>query len=155
MIKETYIRDKRSPKPKNEIVSKTMSKNKGTNTKPEIKVRKILWHNGFKGYRISPKDLPGKPDICYVGKKIAIFINGCFWHRCPTCNLKLPKNNTAFWENKFLKNVERDGRKIKDLELLGFKVITVWECELKKDKFENTLKNLIEEVRKSCSPNNL
>ena len=142
MIRETYSRDKRSPKPSSEQVSKIMSKIKAKNTKPELKVRKLLWNNGYKGYRIAPKNLPGKPDICFVKKKISIFINGCYWHRCPVCNLNLPKNNTEFWENKFSKNIERDQRKIKDLENIGYKVFTIWECMLTKSTDEEILEHL-------------
>lgn len=142
MSKREYSRDKRSPTPSSEQTSITMSKIRAKNTKPELKVRKILWDNGFRGYRITPKTLPGKPDICFIGKKIAIFINGCFWHRCPNCNLSLPKNNTEFWQNKFSKNIERDIRKKNDLENLGFKVFTIWECMLKNKTDEEILKEL-------------
>lgn len=149
MTKKEYVRDKRSPISKSEQVSKTMSKIKAKNTKQEIKVRKLLWRNGFKGYRIAPKHLPGKPDICYIGRKIAIFINGCFWHRCPICNLSLPKNNTEFWVNKFYKNKERDKIKIKELEDLGYNVYTIWECMLK-NKTDNEilqqLKSILDEI---------
>lgn len=142
MDKKEYIRDKRSPIPSSENVSKIMSQNKDKNTKPELLVRKALWENGHRGYRLHPKNIPGKPDIAFIGKKIAIFVNGCYWHRCPTCNYGIPKSNAEFWENKFSKNVERDERKIKELEELGWKVVTIWECEIKKDKFENILLNL-------------
>lgn len=130
MKKKQYIRDKRSPIPTNESVSKIMSSNKAKNTKPELLVRKALWQNGLRGYRLHPKNIPGKPDIAFIGKKIAIFVNGCYWHRCPKCNYPIPKSNSEFWENKFSKNIERDKRKVKELEELGWKVITIWECKL-------------------------
>lgn len=145
MRKKIYIRDKRSPIPSSENVSKIMSSNKAKNTKPELVVRKFLWENGLKGYRIHPSNIPGKPDIAFISKKIAIFINGCYWHRCPTCNYSIPKSNTEFWKNKFLKNVERDRKKIEELEELGWKVITIWECEIKSFSRENNfsyLKNI-------------
>ena len=82
-----YIRDKRSPKPLSESTSKVMSANKAKNTKPEIALRKALWSEGYKGYRLNWKNVPGRPDIAYPGKKIAIFVNGCYWHRCPKCDL--------------------------------------------------------------------
>lgn len=88
-----YVRDKRSPKPKNENVSRVMSANKAKNSKPEMKLRKYLWNNGLKGYRLHPKKIPGRPDIAFISKKLAIFVNGCYWHRCPKCNYPLPKNN--------------------------------------------------------------
>src|SRR4051812_18942030 len=91
-IMKQYVRDKRSPKPKNSIVSRVMSANKGKDTKPEIFLRKKLWEKGLRGFRKNYKLIPGKPDIVYTKKKIAVFVNGCFWHRCPHCNLSLPKN---------------------------------------------------------------
>jgi len=128
-----YSRDKRSPLPKSAAVSKVMSANKAKNTKPELSLREILWKNGLKGYRLNYRKIPGKPDIVYVSKKVAIFVNGCFWHRCPHCNYSLPKHNTEFWENKFEKNIARDIKKNEQLSLLGWKSLTVWECELKSD----------------------
>ncbi|HVT83697.1 MAG TPA: very short patch repair endonuclease [Chitinophagaceae bacterium] len=125
------MRDKRSPVPKNENVSRVMSANKAKDTKPEIILRKALWKAGLRGYRVNYKKLPGRPDIAFVSKKVAIFVHGCFWHRCPYCNYPLPKNNTRFWKEKFKKNVERDERKIKELQKLGWQVIVIWECELK------------------------
>lgn len=130
---EKYLRDKRSPTPKNENTSRVMSANKGKDSKPEITLRKKLWNEGLKGYRLHYKKIPGRPDICFVSKKVAIFVNGCFWHRCPKCNYSLPKNNTEFWIKKFNANKERDLRKIKQLNDLGWSVLTFWECEIKKD----------------------
>ncbi|UZT97065.1 very short patch repair endonuclease [Chryseobacterium fluminis] len=138
---KSYLKDKRSPLALNENVSKIMSKNKAKNTRPELLLRKMLWNNGLKGYRIHPKTIPGKPDICYLSKKIAIFVNGCFWHRCPHCSLTLPKNNTEFWKEKFEKNIKRDKEKNKILENDGWQIVTVWECELK-NKLETTFKNI-------------
>jgi DNA mismatch endonuclease (patch repair protein) len=117
-----------------------MSANKSKNTKPELLLRKALWAEGIKGYRIHSKLLPGKPDIAFISKKVALFINGCFWHRCPYCNYQLPKNNTAFWQNKFEKNVERDNKKITALKEIGWTTITIWECELQKNHKEQILK---------------
>ena len=144
-IKKTYLRDGRAPIPKSEITSKVMSANKGKNTKPELLLRKALWHNGIKGYRLHWKKVPGKPDIAFPGKKIAIFVNGCFWHRCPICNPSMPKSNTKFWTEKFNKNIERDKKKIQELEELDWRVLTIWECELKKnlDHQVRKVKNLL------------
>jgi DNA mismatch endonuclease Vsr len=128
----TYVRDNRSPIPKNEFVSKVMSSNKAKNTSPELILRKSLWNHGGKGYRIH-WNVPGKPDIAYPRKKLAIFVNGCFWHRCPFCNLPLPKNNIEFWKEKFNNNIERDARKKTLLEKNGWNVMTVWECQIKND----------------------
>lgn len=126
-----YIRDGRAPIPKNENISKVMSANKAKNTKPEILFRKALWYAGIKGYRLNWKKVPGRPDIAFPGKKIAIFIHGCYWHRCPYCNPSFPKSNVEFWDEKFKKNVARDKKKTKELKLQGWKVIVIWECELK------------------------
>lgn len=133
MSESEYIRDKRSPKPKSEQVSKVMSRNKAKNTKPEILLRKALWEKHIRGYRLNYKKAPGRPDIAFVSKKVAIFVNGCYWHRCPKCDYPLPKHNTEFWEEKFSKNKERDKRKIKELKDSGWSVITVWECDIKED----------------------
>lgn len=141
--KKKYSRDSRSPTPKNEQVSKTMSAIKAKNTKPEQILRKALWHSGIKGYRLHWKKVPGRPDIAFPGKKIAIFVNGCFWHRCPICKPSLPKTNVDFWTDKFTKNVERDKLKTKSLEDLGWTVFTIWECEIK-----NELEYQVEKLKK-------
>jgi DNA mismatch endonuclease (patch repair protein) len=130
------------PKASSEAVSKSMKNNTSKSTKPEIILRKALWSNGLKGYRLNYKKLPGSPDICYPKYKIAIFVNGCFWHRCPICNLPNPKKNTEFWKRKFLRNKERDNLKSKRLEDLGWIVLVFWECEIKKDVF-----NVIQEIK--------
>jgi len=139
-MKKEYIRDGRAPIPENEQTSRTMSAIKAKNTKPEVALRKALWHNGIKGYRLHWKKVPGRPDIAFPEKKIAIFVNGCFWHRCPLCNPSFPKSNVEFWQNKFDKNIERDKKKRNELESLGWCVLTIWECEIKK--------NLAEQVEK-------
>lgn len=126
-------RDTRNPEPSSETVSKVMKANRGKGTSPEVKVRSMLREMGFPGYRLNWKKVPGRPDIAYPGRKIAIFVNGCFWHRCPYCDLPLPKSHTDFWEEKFSRNVERDERKRTELESLGWTVVTIWECQIKKD----------------------
>ena len=118
--------------PLNENTVKSMKSNKRKDTKPELVVRKALREAGYPGYRLQWK-IPGRPDICYPGRKVAIFVNGCFWHRCPHCNLPLPEHNRAFWKEKFDRNQERDRRDIAELESEGWTVITIWECEIKKD----------------------
>lgn len=134
-----YIRDKRSPKPKNENVSRVMSANKAKNTKPEQTLRKMLWKEGLRGYRLNYKKIPGRPDIVFVSKKIAIFVHGCFWHRCPHCKLPSPKNNSAFWEDKFEKNIRRDKSKIDELVKSGWTVKVIWECEIKKQSINKII----------------
>lgn len=132
-MKKEYSRDKRSPKPKNENVSRSMSGNKAKDTKPELILRKALWAKGLRGYRIHNKNLPGRPDIVFSKKKLAIFVHGCFWHRCPHCDLPLLKNNTEFWKNKFEKNMERDAKKRKLLKKEGWRVKVIWECGINSD----------------------
>lgn len=128
-----YIRDGRAPIPDKEITSKIMSSIKSKNTKPEVTLRKHLWSNGIRGYRLHWKKVPGKPDIVFPGKHLAIFVNGCFWHRCPRCSPALPRSNSEFWRNKFDRNVIRDEIKRNELNKLGWKVMTIWECEIKND----------------------
>lgn len=131
-----YSRDNRSVMPDNEITSKIMSSNRGKDTGPELLLRRALREAGIPGYRLQWKKVPGRPDIAYPGKKVAIFVNGCFWHRCPKCNLPLPKTHTEFWVEKFDRNVKRDKEKSDALSALGWTVITAWECELKEDPSE-------------------
>jgi len=107
-----------------------MQANRGKNTKPELALRRLLREAGYPGYRLHWKKAPGHPDIAYPGRKVAIFVNGCFWHRCPYCQLALPKSNQEYWEAKFAANIQRDSRKAAELRANGWTVMTVWECEL-------------------------
>ena len=132
-LTKTYIRDGRAPIPEKEITSRIMSSIKDKNTKPELAIRKALWDSGIKGYRLHWKKVPGRPDIAFPSRKIAIFINGCYWHRCPYCEPSIPKSNTEFWKNKFDKNVIRDKRKVEQLKQLDWNVLIFWECEIKSD----------------------
>lgn len=122
----------KSPAPLNAATTKSMKGNVRKDTKPELMLRRMLREAGYPGYRLQWK-VPGRPDICYPGRKVAIFVNGCFWHRCPICDLPLPKNNREYWEEKFRRNMEKDARDVRMLESEGWHVVTVWECELKKD----------------------
>jgi len=109
-----------------------MSAIRAKNTKPELLVRKMLLSAGINRYRLHPKNIPGRPDVAFPKKKLAIFVHGCFWHDCPYCKPKLPKTHMAFWRAKFRRNKERDARKSKDLRKLGWRVLTVWEHEIKR-----------------------
>lgn len=131
--KITYIRDGRAPIPDNELTSRVMSSIKYKNTNPELILRKTLWNNGIKGYRLYWNKAPGRPDISFPGKKIAIFVNGCFWHRCPHCKPKIPKSHSEFWTEKFERNIIRDKLEIDMLKEQKWRTIIVWECEIKKD----------------------
>ena len=108
-----------------------MSQIRGKNTTPEIKLRKLLFATGIRGYRIH-HNIPGKPDIVFVKKKIAIFIDGCFWHKCPVC-FQEPETRNEFWMKKIQSNVDRD-KKVNDLlKNEGWTVIRIWEHEIKKE----------------------
>ncbi|QHL87810.1 DNA mismatch endonuclease Vsr [Nibribacter ruber] len=116
-----------------ERVSKNMRANKSKNTQPEVTLRKALWQAGLRGYRLHWKHAPGKPDICYPGRQLAIYVHGCFWHRCPHCQPALPKSNTTFWEEKFAKNQARDQRHRAQLKAANWQVLVIWECQLQQD----------------------
>ena len=126
-----------------------MSHIRSKDTKPEQLVRQALWHKGFR-YRLHVKDLPGKPDIVLPKYKTAIFVNGCFWHGHKGCkDFVIPKSNTSFWLEKIGKNKNRDEQNITALISAGWKVITIWECELKKPVIEATLSELLQTLTKS------
>jgi DNA mismatch endonuclease (patch repair protein) len=105
----------------------------------------MLRDAGFPGYRVHWRidDSDGRyicrPDICYPGRKIAIFVHGCFWHRCPSCNPSMPKTNIEYWKSKFERNVERDRSKQERLVNLGWDVRTIWECELESVDAESVM----------------
>ena len=128
-----YKRDGRAPVPSDPQVSYNMSRIRAKNTKPELAVRKALWAAGIRGYRLHPKSVPGKPDITFIGRKLAIFVHGCYWHSCPHCQPRQPKSNAAWWKEKLGKNVERDRSKEQELISAGWRVITIWECQIKID----------------------
>lgn len=126
--------------------SYNMSQIKSKNTKPEKMVRKYLFAHGFR-YRKNDKRLPGTPDIVLPKYKTVIFVNGCFWHGHNQCRyFVIPKSNTEFWVDKINKNIERDTVNTDKLISLGWNVITIWECELKKDKREATLLALLNKL---------
>ncbi|NPA07851.1 MAG: DNA mismatch endonuclease Vsr [Chlorobi bacterium] len=123
-----------------------MQQIKGTNTKPEILLRKLLFSKGFR-YRINNKNLPGKPDIVLKKYNTVIFVNGCFWHGHENCRYYvIPKTRTEFWTEKINGNKKRDKKNTELLLQKGWKVITVWECELKKDKLDHTVEKLVHEL---------
>lgn len=130
-----------------ETRSYNMSRIKGRKTKPEEIVAKYLFSQGFR-YRRNVKKLPGTPDIVLKKYKTVIFVNGCFWHMHEGCKYFVwPKDNSEFWKNKLLANKERDEKEKKEIEELGWKVIVVWECQLKKAERERTLNWLVEKIR--------
>jgi DNA (cytosine-5)-methyltransferase 1 len=130
--KASYIRDGRAPVPIYEVTSKVMSSIRGKNTKPELELRAALKQTGIAGYSTHLRCLPGRPDISFSKKKLAIFINGCFWHQCPHCNPALPKSHIAFWKKKFNANNLRDSKKLAELKGMDWRTLTIWECQWKK-----------------------
>ncbi|MDH7577160.1 MAG: very short patch repair endonuclease [Bacillota bacterium] len=124
---------------RSEIMSKIHSKN----TKPEIALRKALYHAGLRGYRIYYK-LPGKPDMAYIKAKVAIFVDGCFWHGCPVCNRYRTNEKDEFWRNKIARNKERDKQIDAKLTELGWTVIRIWEHDIKKH-----LEDCVRRIRKA------
>ena len=124
---------------------RSMQGNKGKDTKPELLVRKRLREAGLTGYRLQWK-VPGRPDIAWPGRKVAVFINGCFWHRCPNCNPSTPKKNVEYWDAKFARNVERDQRNLEALRADDWTVHVIWECQLKKKTRDATFAALLPEL---------
>lgn len=126
-----------------EIRSYNMSRIRSKNTKPEEMVRKYLFSQGFR-YRKNDTRLPGKPDIVLPKYKTVIFVNGCFWHKHENCKYFVwPKTNEDFWRTKISANVSRDQENIKLLSELRWNVIVIWECELKKQRFDCTMEKLL------------
>lgn len=124
-----------------------MSHIRSTNTKPEEIVRKYLFSKGFR-YRKNVRNLPGTPDIVLPKYQTVIFINGCFWHRHNCPRFVWPSSHQDYWKPKILRNVERDQKNEEKLRHLGWRVITVWECELKKDLRTERLGLLVSEIRR-------
>lgn len=108
---------------------------KSKDTKPEKIIRKLLWNEGYR-YRLHCKGLPGKPDIVFPGKRKAIFIHGCFWHKHCCSHFNWPKTNTDFWKEKINATVKRDKKNLDAMSRMGWKVLIIWECETK-----TTIKN--------------
>nr|VFK12158.1 MAG: T/G mismatch-specific endonuclease [Candidatus Kentron sp. LPFa] len=114
--------------------SRLMSRVKGADTKPEWIVRRLLHKMGYR-YRLHRKDLPGTPDIVFLARRKAIFVHGCFWHRHEGCRMTTtPKTRTAFWKEKFEANEERDRRKFRELDAMGWGYLVVWECETRNEE---------------------
>lgn len=131
-----------APPASNYAVHKSMQGNKRKDTKPELLVRERLREAGLGGYRLQWK-AAGRPDVAWPGKKVCLFINGCFWHRCPHCHPSTPAKNVEYWEAKFKRNVERDEKNLSALKADGWKVHVVWECQLKKKTREETFAQLL------------
>lgn len=127
---------------------------KGKDTKPEMIVRKYLFSQGLR-FRVQVRKLPGNPDIVLPKYKTVIFVNGCFWHGHEGCKyFRLPKSNVEFWKEKIERNIERDRESMRALLDLGWKVIRVWECELRnKANREETLNKIYNSITSSDGSN--
>lgn len=124
--------DKISP----ERRSLNMAAIKSRNTKPEVAVRKLLHASGFR-FRLHRKDLPGRPDIVLPRYKTAVFVHGCFWHQHEGCKLaSKPSSRQEYWKAKFDRNAERDNNSLRALTELGWQVVVIWECEVRKNADE-------------------
>ncbi|TXK36461.1 DNA mismatch endonuclease Vsr [Pontibacter qinzhouensis] len=134
-----------------ETRSYNMSRVKSKNTKPEMLLRKELFKRGFR-YRLHDKKLPGKPDIILPKFKTVIFVNGCFWHGHEGCRYyTIPKTRTEWWQHKITGNIARDSRAMDELIKLGWGVITIWTCELKKNTLEDTVISILKNIKSNCS----
>ena len=123
-----------------------MSRIRGRNTGPELRLRSLLHRAGFR-FRLHAKQLPGSPDVVLPKYRTAIFVHGCFWHRHPGCrNATMPSTRREFWREKFDGNVSRDLRNQAALVAAGWTVLTIWECELKADA-EGIVRRLVDELR--------
>lgn len=126
--------------------SYNMRRIKGSNTKPEIIVRKFLHAKGLR-YRLHSKQLPGKPDLTFKRYHTTVFINGCFWHGHGDCKyFNLPKTRTEWWRNKIEATKKRDHQVRTELKIMGWNFLTVWECELKPDKRDLTLNKIYNSI---------
>ena len=135
-----------------EARSKNMSRIRSINTVPEEKIRKYLFSRGFR-YRKNDRKLPGHPDIVLPKFRTVIFINGCFWHRHDCPRFVWPSSNREYWIPKIERNVTRDLHNQELLSNLGWTVLVVWECQLKKKTFETTMNWLISEIMKGKTCN--
>jgi DNA mismatch endonuclease (patch repair protein) len=136
MMADTISRERRSW---------NMSRIRGKDTGPELRLRSLLHRAGYR-FRLHDKTLPGKPDLVLKKHKTAIFVHGCFWHRHPGCrNATSPSTRPDFWQAKFEGTVERDRRAGETLHELGWRVLTVWECELESDA-AGALKRVLEQL---------
>lgn len=125
---------KRKPKTKRPPLtrSQVMSRVRGKDTKPEMAVRRALWAAGYR-YRLHAKDLPGRPDIVFRSRKIAIFVHGCFWHGHEGCaGHRIPKSRSDWWAAKIARNKARDAEVREALKAMGWAVKVIWECEVAK-----------------------
>jgi len=129
-------------KKRSEIMSKIRSKN----TRPELLVRKFLFSQGFR-YRLHSNELIGKPDIVLRKYHTVVFVNGCLWHGHKICNHNFPKTKQDYWIPKINRNITKDLKNRRELQKIGWKIITIWECQLKRKVLDKTLSNLKSKIQ--------
>lgn len=122
-----------------------MRANRARDTAPERALRQALRDAGHAGYRLNWRGAPGRPDVSYPGRRIAVFVHGCFWHHCPRCQPRLPRSNQAFWARKFELNQERDARKRSELEARGWVVHEIWECDIR-ERLEEAVARIVDDL---------
>lgn len=128
-----------------DVRRKNMANIRAQNTKPEVMVGKYLFSRGLR-YRKNVKSLPGKPDFVFKKYKTFVFVNGCFWHRHDCGRFHWPKSNIEYWKPKIMRNIQRDNENYQALEAMGWHVLIIWECELKKDQREKNLNRLYNDI---------
>jgi DNA mismatch endonuclease, patch repair protein len=133
--------------------SENMRRIRSADMKPEMVVRQLVYKMGFR-YRLHRKELPGKPDIVFAGRRKIIFVHGCFWHQHPECREgRLPGSNAGYWQPKLARNVERDGQALAALKSCGWSVLVIWECETKDVALlEQRLRNFLERGQVAKKP---
>jgi DNA mismatch endonuclease (patch repair protein) len=126
--------------------SEIMRSIKGKNTSPELAVRSLMYRMGYR-YRLHIKELPGCPDIVFPRRQKVIFVHGCFWHSHRKCKkATIPKSNVSFWTEKLLRNKERDATNRRMLKKLGWQVLTIWQCDLKRlENLQDKLRRFLEQ----------
>jgi DNA mismatch endonuclease, patch repair protein len=130
--------------------SALMGRIRGTDTRPELLLRKMLHRLGYR-YRLHQRELPGRPDIVFRSRQSVIFVHGCFWHRHGCGRGYVPKSRRAFWRKKFERNVQRDQENQSRLAAEGWRVLVIWECELDNPKLEARLRRFLGPVQQSKS----
>lgn len=133
---------------------RTMQAVKSQHTGPERKLKAMLAGAHLHGWRLNLTNIPGKPDIAFAENKVAIFVDGCFWHGCPYCQRPMPQTNREYWQRKIQRNVERDRHHDQELESLGWRIFRIWEHQLhdqqERKKFLRALIEALESKSKNC-----
>jgi DNA mismatch endonuclease (patch repair protein) len=133
--------------------SANMRRIRARHTVPEVAVRSLLHRAGFR-FRVAPRELPGRPDIVLPRHRLAVFVHGCYWHRHPECpRATTPTTNTQYWQAKFARNVVRDWEVQQTLVSAGWRVATIWECEVRRDP-QGVVERLIAEIGDPCTVEN-